>query len=130
MRNHESDTVDAIAVELSREPVPTAEIEAALASLAADGYAEGFEPGRWRATPQGQVASEALLGERYREGMGVAVQIGGRSVRAEFVSQGEPDEARHDPHVDAVRDVAWVKYLEGDAEGTLGTHFYREIDIL
>src|SRR5688572_944885 len=88
VQEQDRDTVDAIAVELSRASVPHHEIEAALKSLADSGYVETFGDGHWRATAQGLAIRESLLGTRYHEGAPVAVEVEGHTIRAEFVRPG------------------------------------------
>jgi hypothetical protein len=125
---YDQNTVQEIWVQLSRTPVPHEEIQEALDSLAAQGYVES-DGDRWKATAQGLAIRESLLGTRHREGTPVWVEVDGGQVAAEFVAPGDPADARNDPQVGTVRDVAWVRYLEGDRDGTLGSHFYHEIDL-
>jgi hypothetical protein len=66
VREYDQDTVEHIYVQLSRDPVDRADIEAALAALADRGFVEEFEEGRWKATSQGLHLEKRLLGKAYR----------------------------------------------------------------
>ena len=84
--------------------MPSEQVERALAELAEKGYVEQYGEDRWRVTGQGSAIQDSLIGTRYQDGTAVWVHNDGSDVAAEFVSQGSPQDARHDPTVGTVRD--------------------------